>query len=230
MSGLAFFYAKTGHHEGVVKLAESLVAGRHQKLGLDHADTIMAKARLAEGYGYAGRQDDSYKLFKEVLPLLRRKFGPEHPDTVNPITHLGSWCSNWAWAGCGTNPAAMHELAREGGQLLREAFPVLESPTNAPPYHLACGRSRLGGAISVAAFTDLTLPPAIREQRMAEAEVLMQLAQTAIAGDNLGCQRDALERYVRLYEAWPKPDKAGEWQQKLRAFDEAAARRKAGRP
>jgi eukaryotic-like serine/threonine-protein kinase len=230
MNRLAFFYAKTGRLAEAIKLAETVVQTRREQLGPEHADTLLAKARLAEVYGYADRRDESYKLFREVLPLLRQKFGPEHPETVNPMTHLGRWCSNWAWAERGTNPAAVHALALEGESLLREALPVLESLTNAPPYHLACVRSRLGGAVSVAAFTDPTLTPALCEKKMAEAEALMELAQTDITGDNLGCQRDALERYIRLYEAWPKPEKAAEWKQKLAAFDLAHSLKKKPMP
>jgi len=226
MNRLAFFYAKTGRPEEAIKLAETVVHIRRQKLGPKHADTLLAKARLAEAYGYADRRDESYKLFKEVLPLLRQKFGPDHPETVNPITHLGRWCSNWAWAGRGTNPAAVHALALEGETLLREALPVLESLTNAPPSHLACVQSRLGGAVSVSAFTDPALSPAARVHKMAAAERYMRLAQTAIASDNLGCQRDAIERYIRLYEAWPQPEKAAEWKQKLADFDRDMANKK----
>ena len=145
-------------------------------LGAEHADTLQAMGRLAEVYGYAGRRDESYKLFKEVLPLLRHRFGPANPETVNPVTHLGRWCSNWAWAERGTNPVAAQELAREGETLLREALPVFKSGTNAPAYHLACVLSRLGGAVSVAAFTDPSLAPAAREAKLIESEELMQQA------------------------------------------------------
>jgi hypothetical protein len=230
MNSLAFFYAKTGRHDEAVKLAESVVALRRQTLGTDHADTLHAMSRLAEVYGYAGRQSESYNLFKEVLPLLRHRFGPANPDAVNPVTHLGRWCSNWAWPMRGTNPAAARELAREGEALLREALPVLKSGTNAPAYHLACVLSRLGGAVSVVAFTDPGLAPAAREAKLIESEEFMQQAQAGISGDNAGCQRDAIERRIRLYEGWQKPDKLAEWQQKLKAFDQDLAKKKSARP
>jgi hypothetical protein len=36
-------------------------------------------------------------------------------------------------------------------------------------------------------------------------------------------RRDGIERSVRLYEAWQKPDLLAECKQKLAAFDEAEA-------
>ncbi len=219
MHGLAFLYAKTGRPVEAAKLAEEVLAGRREQLGARHADTLLAMVRLAEVYGYADRRDKAYPLFKEVLPLLSSKFGPDHPETVNAATHLGRWCSNWAWDERVTNPERARELASEGERLVREALPVFETGVSTPPYHLACIRSRLGAAVSVAAFTDPALTPAEREQKMIESEALMQRAQTAIGGDNLGCQRDAIIRFIRHYEAWPKAEKLAEWRRRLEAFD-----------
>jgi serine/threonine protein kinase len=223
MHTLAFLYAKTGRPVEAARLSEEVVAGRREQLGAGHADTLSAMVRLAEVYGYADRRDKAYPLFKEVLPLLSSKFGPDHPETVNAATHLGRWCSNWAWDERVTNPERARELASEGERLVREALPVFEWGTSTPPYHLACIRSRLGAAVAVAAFTNPALTPAEREQKMTESETLMQRAQTAIGGDNLGCQRDAIVRFIQLYEAWPKPDKLAEWQRRLEAFDRGLA-------
>jgi len=223
MNGLAFYYAKTGRHGEAVQLAETVVASCRARIGREDAQTLAAMVRLAEVYGYADRRDASAALFKEVLPLLRRKFGPEHPIANDAATHLGRWYANWAWDGRATNAAAAREMAREAEKLLREALPVLESGTNTPPYHLACVRSRYGSALCAEAVTDPALTPAGREAKLAQAEKFMLQAQVSISGDNLGCQRDALERNIRLYEAWSKPEKLAECRQKLDAFDQARA-------
>jgi hypothetical protein len=42
---------------------------------------------------------------------------------------------------------------------------------------------------------------------------------------------DGIERFIRLYEAWGKPDKLAEWKQKLATLGEAEAKKKRpGRP
>ena len=38
-------------------------------------------------------------------------------------------------------------------------------------------------------------------------------------------KRDAVERLVRLYQAWGKRDKVSEWQQKLETFDKTGNER-----
>lgn len=159
MSGVAFHYAKTGRHQEAVRLAEQAVKASREALGLDSSTTLRAMARMALVYAFAGRLEDSPRLFREVLPLMRQKMGSEHPWTLNVQMDLGRWCSDTAWAQMPTNSSAAYALAREGEQLLRKALPIFESGTNTPSYHLACVRSRYGGALSIAVLADPILAP-----------------------------------------------------------------------
>ena len=62
--------------------------------GLEHPDTLMAMSRLANSYGYAGRQDEALKLREEVLALRRKVSGLEHPDTLmamSKLAHATGW-------------------------------------------------------------------------------------------------------------------------------------------
>jgi hypothetical protein len=83
-------------------------------------------------------------------------------------------------------------------------------------------KSRLGGALISVAATDRELNIGALEAKLAEAETLLvegnERLQASRSADEK-YKRDALERLVRLYEAWGKPEKRSEWQQQLDAFD-----------
>ena len=46
---------------------------------------------LADSYTEAGRRDEALKLHEEVLPLLRKVNGPEHPDTLDAMNSLADF-------------------------------------------------------------------------------------------------------------------------------------------
>jgi hypothetical protein len=112
-------------------------------------------------------------------------------------------------------------MAGKAERLLRDALQVFKAGTNTPPSLRACVLSRYGSALLALAATDSTLTAEEREKKYAEAERCMREAETHIGGDNLGCQRDALERAVRLYEAWSKPEKLATAQRNLADFNKA---------
>ena len=71
--------------------------------------------------------------------------------------------------------------------------------------------------------------PLRHQQKFPEAEALLLEANEALQqnpADQRELQRDALSALVRLYEAWDKPDKASEWQEKLAAFEKAGPEKK----
>jgi hypothetical protein len=104
---------------------------------------------------------------------------------------------------------------------LRECLAVGPRGTNSTHWRTGDVKSRLGGALVSVAVTDPALNAGARLGKLAEAEALLvegnaELQQSQSAGSKY--KRDALERLVRLYEAWNKPDKLAEWQQKLEEF------------
>jgi hypothetical protein len=71
------------------------------------------------------------------------------------------------------------------------------------------------------AVADPALKAEVRIAKLAEAETLLLQGNEPLqqsSADNK-YKRDAVERLVRLYEAWGKRDKVSEWQQKLKTFD-----------
>jgi hypothetical protein len=151
-----------------------------------------------------------------------------------------------------TRPA---DRAREAERLLREclAFQLAPKKTNATvvvrasysgkfehrvsatritdtePWRLGDTRSRLGGAVLSVAFTDPVLGADARESRLIEAETLLiegnEALQQSSSADRK-YKRDALERLVRLYDAWDKPAQAAAWRTKLEQFEQTGAEKK----
>lgn len=87
----------------------------------------------------------------------------------------------------------------------------------------------MGSALVSVAVTDPALTHQARVAIFAEAEPLLLEGHAAMQqgeGINGRYKRDCHIRLVRLYEAWDKPGKAAEWQQKLANFDKTAAENK----
>ena len=136
--------------------------------------------------------------------------------------------SDWAWAERATNGAVAHERAIKGEKLLRETIAARERDAKEPSWKKADRQSRLGGALNVLAFIDPALTATAREPKLLEAEALLRRGQAEMENDattETKYCRYGIERVIRLYEAWPKPDQLAAWKQKLAAFDEAEAKK-----
>ena len=114
------------------------------------------------------------------------------------------------------------EIAREAERLLRDVLALqLRISTNS--WRVGDFKSRLGAAFVSVVVTDSQLNTEGREGKLTEAESLLLEGHKRLqaASTDKKYKRDALQRLVRLYEAWNKPDKRAEWQQKLELFDKA---------
>ena len=108
----------------------------------------------------------------------------------------------------------LNDLARyvESEQLLRESLPLHVQALGEDHPRTAVNRSLLG-----AALTGL--------QRYEEAETLLLQTYAGLeaslppAGTRAEVLAPTIKRLVRLYEAWGKPEKAGEWREKLTAAE-----------
>ena len=63
---------------------------RHDKLGEEHADTLLSLTLLALLYGEQARYAEAEPLIARVSAILRRVLGPEHPDTL-AMMHNHTW-------------------------------------------------------------------------------------------------------------------------------------------
>ncbi|MEO6054484.1 MAG: protein kinase [Chthoniobacterales bacterium] len=72
--------------ESRVRLAQ-LIPRFKDTLGADHPDTHEAMKLAAQLYIWAGRMDESLRLYEEIQASLARTKGVNHPDANTPIEH-----------------------------------------------------------------------------------------------------------------------------------------------
>jgi tetratricopeptide (TPR) repeat protein len=237
LSNLALLSHSRGRHAEAEPLYQEVLAGRRKKLGPDHPHTLTSLYNLAVLYRDRGRHAEAEPLFLEAVAGARRRLGLAHPTTQ---TIIGDTAGLYERAG---QPEKAEPLWRElveaakqqagpesppyaaalvylGANLLKqrkpaEAEPLLRTglairqqkePEAWTTFH---ARSLLGEALA-------------RQQQYAEAEPLLragyeglQARKKAIPPQAQRNLTEALERLVRLYDAWAKPEQAKEWRHKL---------------
>jgi hypothetical protein len=231
--------------EAMERLADSHMAGRNYAQAELLLSELLARARksadtnpselesrladMAELRYRQQRYAEAETFYRERIENRLRRPDGEASDTVlGARASLGRLYSDWAWAERATSGAAAHERAIEGEKLIREAIAARERDAKFETRRKADLQSRLGGALSVVALTDPGLTADTREPKLLEAEAALQRGQAGMEADKdtePKYRRDGIERLIRLYEAWPKPDKLAEWKQKLAGFEEAEAKK-----
>jgi len=222
MHNLALSYSDAGRREEALKLREEVLALRRKVLGPEHRDTLLAMDNLAYAYRLERRFADAEPLYREHLQSQTTRY-PARNDIVAGATYaLAGLLHDWAWSERGaSDKSKAAERAREAERLLRDCLATRAKTLRPASSRLAETRSRLGGALVAIAVLDSTLTAEARLAQFTEAESLLLKAHEALRQHEPAepkYKRDALERLVRLYEAWDKPEKLSEWQQKLEAF------------
>jgi serine/threonine protein kinase/Tfp pilus assembly protein PilF len=197
LNNLGFVLA--GQH----KLAEAEVYfrealdGRRRTLSDDHPETLKALNNLAFSLQTQGKLADAEQHFREALEGRRRKLTDEHPDTLNSFNSLAFVLN-------------ARERYTESESLLREALPLHERINGIDHWRTAETRSLLGEAIcGLGRFNEAE--PLLVDGHARLDEVLPPIRR----GQKL---TPAIERLVRLYEAWDKPEQAAAWEARLESF------------
>jgi hypothetical protein len=179
-------------------------------------------------------------LYREIVQLRRAGLKADHKDVLDATASLARLLSDWAWAERARTVAAKatslaspiaqpstinfqlspNERAREAEKLLREVLAV-RLRDGASSWRIGDAKSRLGGALVSWAVTDRKLDAEGREAKLSEAEALLLDGHGPLQSSSTDekYKRDAIQRLVRLYDAWNKPDKRAEWQQKVELLD-----------
>jgi tetratricopeptide (TPR) repeat protein len=146
-----------------------------------------------------GRNSESEKLFRQTLEMDRAA-GPE--AQLQMATHLIGYA--WFLASTG-KPLAAESLAREALEIrVRELPPGF--------WTIDAAKSAVGGVLAALG-------------RYSEAEPLVVLAYAELArklGPNARDSQSALDRVVRLYEAWGKSEQAQPYRAARRAASEGS--------
>ncbi|MFZ1589257.1 MAG: tetratricopeptide repeat protein, partial [Candidatus Microthrix parvicella] len=79
-----------GDNRSAVPLFEVVERFAHKFLGVDHPDTLTARANLASSYWQAGRTNDAITIEERVVEDRERLIGVDHPSTLTARANLAS--------------------------------------------------------------------------------------------------------------------------------------------
>jgi serine/threonine protein kinase/Tfp pilus assembly protein PilF len=237
MDGLGLLYLDQGRYDDAEPMLKEALAQRRAQLGAAHPDTLNSMVQMAVLHQARKRSDEAAPLLQEALSRAREKPGLAHPAAQALVAtaahlyeragkperaeHLWRELVDAARQAAGPeSPAYAGWLALLGSNLLKQnrppeaesllriCVPICQQKEPDAWTTFRAG-SLLGGALSA-------------QEKYAEAEALLRAGY-----DGLNAREktiplkaktsvtEALERLVRLYEAWGKPDLAKVWRQKL---------------
>lgn len=198
MNNLAMLLKERGQNSEAEALLREALTMRRKLMGPDHPDVAQALSNLAILLQDIGNQGDAEPLYTEALTIWRKSLPAEHPNIASAATGLGL-----ALTARGDHAAA--EL------LLRESLGIRDATLPPDHWQRSTTRGALGGVLA-------------EQGRFTEAEVLLNEAYLGLKDHPQATPkrlRQAVERLVRLYELWERPELAGAWGAILAQFDES---------
>ena len=219
--GLASALYKQGKDAEAEPLFREVVRAQKHFYGPDHPGLGVTLRNLVSLLRRTGRLPEAEELSREALGSARRGGVFSPLDLEGCLYETGSVVLDRAWAEFESTPeqarakAGLAARGREADTLLRE-YLARHVPTNDSPS--ANVRSHLASALTLVAATDDTLAPN-RDATLAGAESLLLAAharQQTSTSTTPELKRKTLLHLARLYQVWGKPEKAVEWQARLR--------------
>ena len=185
---LGLAYLSVGDPAQAVKQYERALELREATQGFEHPETASCRNQLAVAYRLAGRTSEASLLFDR---------NPYSPDHANALAARGSML-------------LLEKKSAEAELKLRECLRIRRK-IQPDDWTTAATESDLGEAL-------------LQQRKFAEAEPLLLAGyeemlrhQDAIPPQDRPRLSRALERVVKLYEAWGKDDKAMRWRKDLEA-------------
>jgi eukaryotic-like serine/threonine-protein kinase len=247
LGNLAVLYWSLRKLDRSVPLFEEALGLRKRKQGADHPDTLLVAFNLGVNYSDAGRHDEAVAVFDEWLPRAQARLKPDQPprdfglsagaevytragrpEKAEPL--LRERAARQKQATGADSPEYAVVLAQLGASLLQlqqwaRAEPVLRDG-------LAI-RERIEPGAWTTFYAKSQLGVALLGQdKFVDAEPLlltgyegMKQCETSIPADARFRLTEALERLVRLYDAWGKKDRAAQWREELLKAKSPAGRR-----
>jgi tetratricopeptide (TPR) repeat protein len=164
--------------------------------GDEGPETLTAMSGLAALYQAQKRYAEAEGVWTKVLEVQRRTLGAKHPNTLDVMASLGE-------------VDIQQEKYAAAEPLLREALGSWEasSPNSWKRYY---GQALVGASLA-------------GQKRFAEAEPLLLSGhqglverQSAIPAGSRRVVNDAGLRTAQFYQNWGQPEKAREWDEKMR--------------
>jgi serine/threonine protein kinase/tetratricopeptide (TPR) repeat protein len=198
LENFGMIYDLAGFRDSNVAVLKQVLAMRRAVLADDNPAIGRTLYNIANADYLRGKYANAEPLFEEALVRMRRAYGPEHTDVV------------WATGALGRN---QYRLGRhsDAERNLRWALNVKDpSGKLGPP--------------EVAKIAPTMISLLMDHRRWSEAEplALRVLAIRDSLADTLALQTVA--QLVRLYERWGKPERAAEYQRRLKTADSGSRR------
>jgi eukaryotic-like serine/threonine-protein kinase len=241
LNSLALVQNAEGNYQSAEPIFRQVLEMRRAKLGPDHVDTIRSMNNLALLYRDRGRLHEANQLLDEAVAHATKRLGLSHPQTQRTILNQAEVLSKMSKPELAeprlrelaaflrdtpgsTDLAYAHQLERLAENLLeqkkyadsavtiRECFAIVgeREPERWTTFRV---QSLLGAAL-------------LGEGKYVEAESMLlqgyeglKLHERKIPNDARFQLYHSLEWICHLYEAWGKPEQAGEWKKKLAAYE-----------
>lgn len=239
LNSLALLFQDQSQYDAAEPLFREALAMRRKLLSDKHPVVAGALNNLANLLRMRGKPHEAEPLLREALAMRQEILGSEHPDVAQGLNNLGLClyeAGNYAeavplysgalaiWrttlpsghsdigncaAGLGLVLVATGAFA-EAETLLRESLAIREATVPEDHWMRFSAKSALGASLA-------------GQGKYTEAEPLLIDGfeglenQPQVSKRN---KRKALERVVRLYESWNRPELASLWQAKLHLYDE----------
>ena len=170
---------------------ESMVATSTRLLGAAHANSVVARDRLAAAYELAGMSTEAVVVFQTALDERERNLGPEHPETIAARGHLAH---AYQTSGRPGDAVALYErTVADSERLIGPGHPVtLSSRASLAEAYQTAGQPRE----AIAAY-EMLLRDAERLLGAGHPTTLGTRASLAAAYAASGRTKQAIEQYER---------------------------------
>jgi serine/threonine-protein kinase len=158
-------------------------------LGLQHPMMVEAMGALGAALDRAGQAEEADSVLRAALALSERTYGPQHSNTAGAMRSLA-------------HVLAHRRQFEEAERMMRRALAI---------------RAGLGGPNTplMGVMNGGLAEILIARRDFAQAELLLQQAATIFDSHRIPRThtdyRDVLDQFVRLYEAWGKPESAEQY-------------------
>jgi serine/threonine protein kinase len=236
ISSLSHVMRMTGRLEECLAMLQETAKIQEKNLGPRHADFAINKLNIAGVYRELKRPDEAEPLYKEALQMHREIFGENSSSTaiaynnyaiflrgagrpkegiplLEKAVAISEETSGSSSPGTAKYLANLGRTCTEAGdpitgeRYLRRALTIQSGIVPATDPSVASMRGDLG-----ATLIELKRYDAAESELLKSHEIF-----EAVRGANHEATKIAVERIVRLYEEWKKPDAAETWRARLSA-------------